>query len=112
MGLPVKFEEVNDKIVTIREQNVILDSDVAKLYGVETRDINKAVKNNPEKFPEGYIFELTKQEFDNLRWKIPATKILTADNKKQLVENFHRFDNLKHSTVIYRKRIVHACHNT
>jgi hypothetical protein len=46
----------------LRNQSVILDSDVAVLYGVETRDINKAVKNNPDKFSGGYIFELCKEE--------------------------------------------------
>ena len=60
---------------------MILDADVAELYGVETRDINKAVKNNPEKFPFGYIFELNESE------------------KNKLVENFHRFERQKHSTV-------------
>jgi len=77
----VKFDEVENKIIELRNQKVILDSDVAALYGAETRDINKAVKNNPDKFPEGYIFELTK------------------DAKTELVENFHRFNNLKHATV-------------
>jgi hypothetical protein len=72
---------VESKIMTLRNQYVILDSDVAELYEVETRDINKAVKNNPEKFPEGYIFELQSVE------------------KQEAVENFHRFENLKHSTV-------------
>jgi hypothetical protein len=43
----VKFNSVEDKIIVIRNQNVILDCDVADLYGVETRDINKSVKNNP-----------------------------------------------------------------
>ena len=65
----VKFNQVEDRIITVRNQNVILDSDVAALYGVETRDINKSVKNNPDKFPEGYIFELDNKEFTNLRWK-------------------------------------------
>ena len=51
------------------------------MYGVETRDINKAVKNNPKKFPPGYIIELNRSE------------------KQELVENFHRFNTLKHSTV-------------
>ena len=46
------------------------------LYGVETRDINKAVKNNPDKFLNGYIFELNKAEFEDLRWKISTTKFL------------------------------------
>ena len=44
--------DVESKILTIRDQQVILDCDVAKLYGVETKEINQAVKNNPEKFPE------------------------------------------------------------
>ncbi|MDR1632729.1 MAG: ORF6N domain-containing protein [Dysgonamonadaceae bacterium] len=75
----IKFKEVESKIINLRGQNVLLDSDVAGLYGVETRDINKAVKNNPDKFPEGYIFELSKKE------------------KVQVVENFHHLKNLKFS---------------
>ena len=64
---------VEEKIITLRNQQVILSNHVAELYGVETREINQAVKNNPEKFPEGYIMELNKKEkeevikiFDNL----------------------------------------------
>jgi hypothetical protein len=52
---------------------VILDSDVAELYGVETKRINEALKNNPEKFPEGYIFELDQDEWKNLRSKISTS---------------------------------------
>jgi len=66
----IKFSEVEEKILKIRGENVILDSDVAVLYGVETRDINKSVKNNPDKFPDGYIFELDQEEFTDLRWNI------------------------------------------
>ena len=55
---------------------------MAWLYGVETKDINRAVKNNPDKFPEGYIFPISETE------------------KLELVKNFHRFGNLKHSTVL------------
>lgn len=47
--------EVQNRIITLRGQNVLLDSDVAALYGVETRIVNQAVKNNPSKFPQGYI---------------------------------------------------------
>jgi hypothetical protein len=75
-----KFEDLEDLIVDIRGQNVLLDADVARIYGVETRDINKAVTNNPAKFPAGYVIELSLQE------------------KKELVENFHRFNSLKHSS--------------
>ena len=65
--------DVEDKMVTLRNQQVILDSDVAELYDVETRDINKAVKNNPRKFPEGYVIQLDNQEFADLRSKISTT---------------------------------------
>lgn len=73
MELALKYKEVENKIINLRGQQVILDSDVAKLYGVETRDVNKAVKNNPDKFPKGYVIELTKDEFNDLRWKISTT---------------------------------------
>ena len=53
---------------------MILDSDVAELYGVETKRINEAVSNNPEKFPEGYILRLDNREFMNLRSKFSTTK--------------------------------------
>jgi hypothetical protein len=70
----LKFENIGNKVIELRGEKVILDSDVAELYGVETRDINKSVKNNPDKFPEGYIFELTQSEFENLRWKFSTTR--------------------------------------
>ena len=67
----LKYEnnEVESKIILIRNQHVIIDSDVAELYGVETKRINEAVKNNPEKFPFGYIFELSDEEIKSLRSK-------------------------------------------
>ena len=49
----IKYDSVQDKIVQLRGQEVILDFAVAELYGVETKRINEAVKNNPEKFPKG-----------------------------------------------------------
>ena len=70
----VKFEAVEEQILTIRGMQVILDSDVAALYGVDTRDINKAVKNNPDKFPDTYIFELDADELDDLRCKFSTAK--------------------------------------
>ena len=70
----VKFETLEDKILEIRSKKVLIDKDLAQLYGVQTRDINKAVKNNPDKFPDGYLFELTKEEFETLRGKFSTTK--------------------------------------
>ena len=65
---------VEEKIITLRDQQVILDCDVAELYGVATKEINQAVKNNPRKFPEGYIFELNNQEIASLRSKFLTLK--------------------------------------
>ena len=66
----VKYEQVKDKIIILRGEPVLLDADVAQLYGVQTRIVNQAVKNNPEKFPEGYLFKLDSQEVTDLRSKI------------------------------------------
>ena len=73
--LPVSLEEVQSKIVLVRNQNVISDADIANLYGVETKRINEAVRNNPDKFPEDYMFALTLEELQNLRTKISTTNI-------------------------------------
>lgn len=61
-GLPTgnMFEQVRSKIMTVRETVVILDADIAELYGVETKRVNEAVKNNPDKFPPTYMFRLTR----------------------------------------------------
>lgn len=74
-------KEVEARVIELRGQKVILDRDVAELYQTETREINKAVKNNPEKFPDGYCFTLQPSE------------------KQYVVENFHRMESLKKSTV-------------
>ena len=57
---------IEDKIIEIRQQHVIIDSDVADLYGVETKQINQAISRNPDKFPSGYVIELNKDEKDEL----------------------------------------------
>ncbi len=70
-----KIENIEDLVIELRGERVILDRDVAKIYGVETKRINEAVKNNWEKFPPKYIFELDLTEFENLRSKISTTKL-------------------------------------
>ncbi len=66
----IKYEDVKNKIISIREQQVILDSDVAELYGVETKALNQAVSRNLDKFPDGYLLELTEAEWLPLRSQI------------------------------------------
>ena len=75
----IKYEQVQKKIVDVRNQQVIIDTDVAELYGVETKQINQAVSRNPDKFPDGYVINLTKQE------------------KEEVVTNCDHLKNLKFS---------------
>jgi hypothetical protein len=76
----VKFEAIEDKLIKYNSEFVLIDKDVAGLYGVSTKEINQAVSNNHDKFPDGYIIELTKED------------------KIELVKKFDRFNKLKHST--------------
>jgi len=71
----IGYKEVEEYVLNIRGQDVILDRDVAALYGVETKEINQAVRNNANKFPERYIISLTAEEWDSLR-----SKFLTLEN--------------------------------
>ena len=66
----IDINVVKSRMLQVRGQQVLLDRDVAALYGVETRIINQAVKNNPGKFPEGYVVALTQEEIKVLRSKI------------------------------------------
>ncbi|PIR92536.1 DNA-binding protein [Candidatus Falkowbacteria bacterium CG10_big_fil_rev_8_21_14_0_10_44_15] len=63
----IPLEKVEDKILLIRGQKVMLDSDLAFLYNIETKILVQAVKRNKERFPEEFMFQLTSKEFENLR---------------------------------------------
>ena len=69
----ISLNDVQDKIITIQDKNVLLDSDVAWLYGVETKRVNEAVNNNPNKFPEGYIIRIESDEWKNLKSKFSTS---------------------------------------
>lgn len=75
--MELTIEEINSKIYTIRNVQVMLDKDLAELYGVETKHINQAVKNNIDKFPEDFYFELNEKEENSLR-----SKFLTLENSR------------------------------
>ncbi|MCF6245193.1 MAG: ORF6N domain-containing protein [Sulfurovum sp.] len=62
--------EISSKILTLRGQNVMLDRDLAKLYQVENRVLNQAVKRNIDRFPDDFMFQLNKEEFENLKSQI------------------------------------------
>jgi len=61
------FSNIEKSIVSVKGQKVLIDSDVARIYGVETKRVNEAIKENPDKFPAGYILKLTNEETNSLR---------------------------------------------
>lgn len=73
--LPVE-NNVESLIRVIRGQQVMLDRDLAELYGVETKRLNEQVKRNIERFPEDFMFQLTPNEFDNLKSQFATSKLL------------------------------------
>ena len=79
--LIVDTHKIEARLIELRGQKVLIDRDVAELYGVETKRVNEAVKNNPDKFPQGYFFTLQNTE------------------KQYLVENFDHLKPIKTSTV-------------
>jgi hypothetical protein len=83
MGHQEDIVKTESKIIVIRDTQVILDRDVAELYGVTTKVVNQAIRNNPDKFPSGYVIELTNSE------------------KEHVVKNFDHLETLKfsHATV-------------
>ena len=68
--LPITTKDVESRMLQLRGQHVLLDRDVAALYGVETRIVNQAVRNNPRKFPDGYVITLSVEESEVLRSKL------------------------------------------
>ena len=67
------LQTIENKILEIRGVPVILDSDVAALYEVETKRVNEAIRNNTEKFPPGYVYPLTDEEWDGLKSKFSTS---------------------------------------
>ena len=71
----VTRQEIENQIYTIRSQQVMLDSDLARIYQVETKNLNKAVKRNTERFPASFCFQLTEEEVENLRFQIGTSSL-------------------------------------
>ena len=67
-------EMIEKKILLIRGEKMMLDADLTELYEVETFNLNKAVKRNIDRFPQDFMFQLTKEEADSLRFQIGISK--------------------------------------
>jgi hypothetical protein len=72
--IPLDTDAIRTKIHFVLGQQIMLDNDLAEIYGVETRVFNQAVKRNSERFPKSFCFQLTEKEFNNLRSQIVILK--------------------------------------
>ena len=87
-------KEIEKLIFTIRDKHVMLDSDLASLYQVETKNLNKAVKRNIERFPQSFCFQLTEEEAENLRFQIGTSSFelpLRSVESRMKLETFQYF---------------------
>ena len=74
-------ENIKKKIYTIRGKQVMLDSDLAELFGTETKYINRTLKRNPDRFPSDFAFVLTEKEWQDLRFQIGTLEIDSGRGK-------------------------------
>ncbi|MFT6070102.1 MAG: hypothetical protein ACJAT2_002582 [Bacteriovoracaceae bacterium] len=78
-----KLEQIQNIIYVIREHRVMLDSDLAKLYGVETKVLNQAVRRNLKRFPSDFMFSCNSDELESLRSQIVTSNLATGWNYKR-----------------------------
>jgi hypothetical protein len=97
---------IEQKIYLMRGQKVMLDADLAELYGVETFNLNKAVKRNVDRFPEDFMFQLTKEEADSLRFQIGMSKASGRGGRRYLPYAFTEQGVAMLSSVLKSKRAV------
>ena len=97
------MKPIESLILNIRNQKVILDADLAQLYGVPTKVFNQAVKRNVERFPEDFIFQLTAHECSNLKSQI-VTSSLEKPQTEGVVPNWSQFvtSSKRHRGAAYR----------
>jgi hypothetical protein len=100
-------EKAESKILLIRDQKVILDSDIAFLYGVTTRRLNEQVKRNRGRFPDDFMFQLTKEEFDNLKSQF-ATSSSGWGGRRKLPYAFTEHGAVMAASVLNSERAIQA----
>ena len=105
-NLIISEETISDKIYFIRNQKVMFDSDLAKLYGIETRVLKQAVKRNISRFPEDFMFELSKIEYDSSRSQFVTLNKGRGSNLKYLPSVFTEHGVLMLSCVLNRDKAI------
>ena len=81
--MDIQLDQIQNMIYLIRGQKVMLDSDLAQLYGVETKALNRQVRRNLIRFPEDFMFQLTKEEYESLKCQIGTSKVGRGGKQKQ-----------------------------
>ena len=105
MQLPVRTELIEQKIYLIRGQKVMLDRDLAELYQVQTKNLNKAVKRNLDRFPADFMFRVAPEEIESLRFQI-GTSNTSRGGRRYLPYVFSEQGVAMLSSVLNSKRAV------
>jgi hypothetical protein len=105
-NLIISEETISDKIYFIRNQKVMLDRDLAMLYGIETRVLKQAVKRNISRFPDDFMFELTDVENDSLRSQFVTLKKGRGQHQKYLPSVFTEHGVLMLSSVLNSDKAI------
>ncbi len=101
----VLTEKASSKILVLRNQKVILDTDLADLYGVPVKRLNEQVKRNPQRFPPGFLFTLTSAEYQDLKSR-NATSSSTHGGRRYLPNAFTEHGAIMAASVLNSKRAV------
>ncbi|MEW6002151.1 MAG: ORF6N domain-containing protein [Nitrospirota bacterium] len=104
----IPIEIIERKIYLIRSQKIMLDNDLAELYGVKTFNLNKAVKRNIDRFPKDFMFQLTKEEADSLRFQIGMSKSEGRGGRRYLPYAFTEQGVAMLSSVLRSERAIHV----
>lgn len=103
----IPIERIERKIYVIRGERVMLDSDLAEIYGVETKMFNRAVKRNLKRFPEDFMFQLTAEEDESLRFQIGTSK-KSRGGRRYLPYVFTEHGALMAANILNSERAVEA----
>jgi hypothetical protein len=106
MNKDFSVREIGQRIYFIRGHRVILDSDLADMYGVLTRNLNKAVKRNIERFPEQFMFQLTKQEYEGLMFQTGTSSSAQHGGRRKLPQVFTEYGVVMLSGVLNSTRAI------
>ncbi len=102
----VVMANIETKILLIRGQKVMLDADLAELYGVETRRLNEQVRRNIERFPDDFMFQITAEEYESLRSQFATLKMGRGQHRKYLPYVFTEHGALMLGNVLKSERAV------